>query len=439
MKVLGAFVIFFALGLGLVSHALRWPMVFDDLHLVRTFRASELASAWTGHWDPDGLETPGLRPLSLAFNHARAVLCGEHVVAHRLLLVALFALDLCLLVPLGARFGLNSIPAVAAGLVMLATRYSAYHVVWITDGNHLVQGLAFLVSALLLLDGLAERSWSRIAASLVAIATGLLVREDTLGALPALALLALAKGPRRLAVIYAGALGALAVVLLAWRRAVVPAAQALGLDLGGFARAAAHALDPVGVDGFDVASTLLARGWWVVLAAVVVALAVTPGPARRWAALWAAAALAACTPGLLNQRDDLLFFPSLFVSLALATARTGVWAARPPLRPLVVVAFAWAAVGGAWTGALLAENFHPLSARAVDWNTEFLYGRYAGATIPPARRERLSAQLAGLGIVGGAQPRPRVRALIDEAKAAGRRRPTPDGRVFFPLLPERYF
>jgi len=158
---------------------------------------------------------------------------------------------------------------------------------------------------------------------------------------------------------------------------------------------------------------------------------------RIWS--WAAAALAACTPGLLNQRDDLLFFPSLFVSLALATAGAGLWALRPRLRPLVAGALAWAVVGGAWTGALLAENFHPLSARAVDWNTEFLYGRYAGATIPPARRERLSAQLAGLGIAGGAQPRQRVRALVEEAKAAGRSRPTSDGRVFFPVLPERYF
>jgi hypothetical protein len=96
-------------------------------------------------------------------------------------------------------------------------------------------------------------------------------------------------------------------------------------------------------------------------------------------------------------------------------------------------------IGGAWTGWILAENFHPLSARAIDWNTEFLYGRYAAATIPAERRARLTEQLAALGIRPGDQPRQRVRALIDEAKAAGRRRPTDDGRVFFPLLPERYF
>ena len=102
------------------------------------------------------------------------------------------------------------------------------------------------------------------------------------------------------------------------------------------------------------------------------------------------------------------------------------------------IGLAWSVVGGAWTGARLAENFHPASARAIDWNTEFLYGRYASATIPPARRDAVAAQLAALGIRAGEQPRARVRALIDEAKDAGRRRPAADGRVFFPRLPERY-
>ena len=160
--------------------------------------------------------------------------------------------------------------------------------------------------------------------------------------------------------------------------------------------------------------------------------------ARRWSGLWAAAAVAACTPGLLLQRDDLLFFASLFVALFLATAWSALWRTRPALQPMVAAAVAWSLVGGAWTGAVLAENFHPASARAIDWN-RVLYGRYASATIPAARREALAAQLEALGIRAGDQPRQRVRALVAEAKEQGRRRPAPDGRVFFPLLPEPYF
>jgi len=439
VKAAGAFLLFLVLGVAWTWPARRWPMVFDDLHLVRTFSGAELAAAWSGHWDPDGLETPGLRPLSLAFNHARAALFGENVVGHRHLLVGLFALDLALLVPLGRRIGLGAGAALTAGLVMLFTRYSAYHLVWITDGNHLVQGLAFLCSAWVLLDGMAKASRWRIAASLVTIALGLLVREDTLGALPALAILAFAKGSRKQAGFYAGALGALAAVLLVWRRMAVPGAQPLGLDVAGFARAIVHALDPVGVDGFDLASNVLARGWWIVLALTLVGVAsLRDRDARPWTARWLIAAIAACTPGLLLQRDDLLFFPSLFVALFLATAWSAIWTARPRLRPTVLMAAAWCVIGGAWTGAILAENFHPASARAIDWDTEFLYGRYARATIPPARRARLAGQLGALGIRAGQEPRQKVRALVAEAKESGRRRPS-DGRVFFPLLPERYF
>jgi hypothetical protein len=375
MKAVGAFFLFLLLAIAWTWPARSWPMVFDDLHLVRTFSGSELAAAWTGHWDPDGLETPGFRPLSLAFNHARAALFGERVIGHRHALAALFALELALLVPLGRRLGLGFGASIAAGLVMLFTRYSAYHLVWITDGNHHLQGLAFLGSALLLVDGLALASRARLAASLLAVALGLCVREDTLAALPALVLIAFARGPRRLATEYTMGLGALAVALLAWRRAVVPAAQPLGLDFAGFARAVVHAFDPVGVGGFDLATRILSHGWWVLLALTFGVLAATGDRvAQRDAGRWALAAAAACTPGLLLQRDDLLFFASLFVALMLATAWQALWRARLSWRPLVGFGLAWSHAGGAWTGARLAENFHPASARAVDWNTEFLYG-----------------------------------------------------------------
>jgi hypothetical protein len=440
MKTLGAFLLFLLLAIAWTWPARSWPMVFDDLHLVRTFRASELAAAWTGHWDPDGLETPGFRPLSLAFNHARAAVFDDHVIGHRHALAALFALFLALLVPLGGHLGLGLGASVAAGLVMLFTRYSAYHLVWITDGNHHLQGLAFIGAALLLVHGLARSSRAFLAASLLAIGLGLGVREDTLAALPVLALIAFARGPRRLAAEYTMGLGALGLVLLAWRRAFVPAAQPLGLDFAGFARAVVHAFDPVGVGGFDRASRILSHGWWAVLALTLAALVVSGDrAAQRDAGRWALAAIAACSPGLLLQRDDLLFFASLFVALMLATAWQAIWRARPSWRPLVGIGLAWSVVGGAWTGARLAENFHPASARAIDWNTEFVYGRYASAHIPEERRQRLVAQLDALGVRAGEQPRLRVRALIVEAREAGRRRPTPDGRVFFPLLPEPYF
>jgi hypothetical protein len=439
----GAFVFFAALGFAVAGHTLRWPMVFDDLHLVKTYTPAERAGAWTGHWDPDRVETAGYRPLSTTFNHVRAWLFGERVGLHRAALVVLFALDLALLVPLAARLGLPSWTAVVAGALMLTTRYSAYHYAWITDGNHLAQGLAVLGGALLAVDGVRHGSAWRVASSVIAVGAGLLVREDTFAAVPGVALLVWWTAPReRRRWVVGWLLGALfaALLLVAARRAFVPEAQGLRLDLGGFLRAVARVLNPVGWEAFDVPSRVSSWGAAVLLLATAGGLVAARAQREsRLALLWLAGAGAACAPALVLQRDDLFFFPSLFVALFLATAWTAVTAARPSARPLVAVAAAWLVAGGAWTSAAQAENFHPMSARAIDWDTEMLYGDYAAARIPAGRRAVVAARLDALGIREGQQPRQRVRALVAEAKESGRRRPGPEGTVFFPRLPERYF
>jgi len=69
VRTVGAFLLFLLLAIAWTWPAHRWPMVFDDLHLVRTFRGAELLAAWSGDWDPDGLETPGLRPLEIGRAH----------------------------------------------------------------------------------------------------------------------------------------------------------------------------------------------------------------------------------------------------------------------------------------------------------------------------------------------------------------------------------
>jgi hypothetical protein len=58
----------------------------------------EVLGGFVGRWDPDDMETAGLRPLYLVFNHLRYVFFGESVAAHRAFLVLLFAAYLALLV-----------------------------------------------------------------------------------------------------------------------------------------------------------------------------------------------------------------------------------------------------------------------------------------------------------------------------------------------------
>jgi hypothetical protein len=438
------FAAFLVVGLLRVAPSLHWPMVYDDLHLVRTFTAEEIAASWRGGWDPDGVETPGFRPGSLLFNHLRARAFGESVAAHRVFLIVLYGAFVALLVPLAGRFGAGPGTVVLAGLLMLAARHEVYGYVWITDGNHMLQGLAFAGGALLLIRGLEGRRWL-LAPSLACLAAGLLVREDTVAIVPAVLLLALAdRRWRRLDVPavffpYAALLALLCVALFAYRAMVVPEAPSPGFDLRGVVVAVARVLNPAGIEAAGPGTRVLMLAGWA--AAVVLAAALA-----RWRkdvdwrgpALWLALAVIACAPALNVQRDDLLFFPGTFLALAYAAAAAALAHRGGAARGVAIAAFATLVVASAGIGVVFGENFHPDSTRALWWNMQMLHGDFRQATIPAARRAEVVARLERHGIRAGQHPRERVRQLAAEAKAAGRRRPSASGVPFVPLLPEGF-
>src|SRR5207237_428106 len=140
------FLLLAALGLALAWPALGWPMTYDDLHLVRSFSAAEIARAFAGNWDPDDMENAGLRPLFVLFDHVRYAAFGEHVAAQRVFLVSLFAGYLALLVRPLARLGIGAAEALAAGMLCLFSRFSVYHYAFLTDGAQLVQAVCFALA-----------------------------------------------------------------------------------------------------------------------------------------------------------------------------------------------------------------------------------------------------------------------------------------------------
>ncbi len=440
------FVAFFALGVLRATPSLQWPMVYDDLHLIRVFTPAEIAGAWHGNWDPDGIETPGYRPGTLLFNHARARLFGENVVAHRIFLILLYAAFVTLLVPVAAAFGAGARTVLLAGALMLCARYEVYGYVWLTDGTHMPQGLAFAGAALLMLRGLQRGERGQLVLSVVCLAAGILVREDTLAIVPVILLLGVVDARRRGAPPgrafhgYALAVAMVCVGLLAYRAIVVPEAASPGVDVRGLAVAIARVLNPIGVEAASGAGLVLGVVGWLVLAAFVEALV-------RWRrdvdwrapALWLAAAIVSCSPALTVQRDDLLFFPGTFMALFYATAAVTLAERKGHTRALAVGGIAILIAVAGVVGVVFAENFHPDSSRALWWNAQFLDGEYASrATIPPERKRALVAMLERHSIRAGAHPRQRIRELTFEAKAAGRRRPSADGAVFVPLLPEGF-
>lgn len=442
-----SFLLFFAVGLALAWPALRWPMVYDDLHLLRSFTPEERASVWRGTWDPDGVEHAGLRPLTVHFNEARYRLFGENVAAHRLFVIALFALHACLLALVATAVGVPWPVAVAGGALMLCSRYSVYHYTWLTDGNHPLQGVLFGASALALIAGLRRASLPWLVASLPAFAAAVLVREDTLALAPVLLLLGFvaAPGARRLLAIFAAALLFVSVALLLYRLRAVPDAPPPGIDVKSFVVAVARVLNLVGPESFDGVSRLLAWTWTAAPILVVAGLLLRGIHSRasenhaRPAFLFLAAAVLACTPALTFRRDDLLFFPVGFAALFYAS---GFWAlSRDGLarRTAAAALFASGVVGGAYTSRAFALNFHPDSARAVRWNAQMLYGPYAErATIPPDRLAALERQLAAQGVRSAADL-PALGSRIGRARSDGPFRPGARGTLFFPPLPEDDF
>ena len=99
------------------------------------------------------------------------------------------------------------------------------------------------------------------------------------------------------------------------------------------------------------------------------------------------------------MRPNLLLLPTTFAMLALAAV---LWEFRrlAPAMPYVVAAMLlFALAGAAYTGRTAAQSFNPDSVTAVIWNSEFLYGRWAGqATIPPERYAAVQRQLAQAGV-----------------------------------------
>lgn len=436
---------FLVVGLGLAWRTLNWPMVYDDLHLIRSFTSEELLLSFRGSWDPDRIETPGFRPFTTLFNHARYALFGESVAAHRIFLVSLYAFYLTLLVPIACRFGMSESIAVFSATLSLCARYSVYHYVWLSDGIHLLPGIAFVISALLLLGGLAELSWLKLSLALGSMLAGVLTREDALAVVPILLLLGsvYASRPRRrpqlkALCLFAGVLAVLCLALLKYRGMVVPGAPPLSLNVTGLLTSAGRMLNPMGVVPFDTLSRMLIWGFWVHLPLMVVGLIYFRDAIRwRMAALWLLCAFFACSPSLSVRRDNLLLFPVTFISLFYGSALEELGRISSSLRRWAGAVLISAVAGGAYVSWVFAENFHPYSARVVWYNGKFIYGPYSErASIPEERRRKVVRQLGALGIRREQALRLQLREMVESALRENRRRPGPDEVVFFPLLLE---
>lgn len=401
--------VFVALGLITAWESLGYYWNWDDLHLIRRYSTRELFDTLSGHWDPDEIETSGLRPLTTFFNHARATAFGEHVVLHRLFLLGLFAAFLILLGGLAVRLGEPRTAALLAGIIAMTAKNNYYHFVWIADGVHVLQALFFAGGAHLLLQYLNTGSRSSAVGALALAGLALATREDSLAIFPVLLLVGyyyathqvaitdwLGFGvPRRLA-IFAGCLIGIAVLFWMWRRVAIPGAAQVQLSAAALIRVWDMILWTICLSGQEVA---VSRRIFIMVGALAAAAAFTFDVRdRRRALLWLVAALTTTTIGIVEARANVLIFPISFYALFLASVAVGAARMRYWARAPVTLLMIWLVILSVRASRLEQRSLHPMSADQIYRDWHFTYGPLREATIPSQRRQVLRAKLERLGV-----------------------------------------
>jgi hypothetical protein len=424
----------------------EYPWYWDDYHLIRRFSGAELLRAFHGPWDLDQIETLSYRPLWLLANHLRAVLLGEHLVLHRLTLLALTALFASLVAYSAHRQGLKLVYAVGASLVAVSVKANHSNLMWLTDATHALSAIPVALCCVLV----ARPSWvsSRLAPPAIALLSlaGLLVREDSAALFPLLVFMCLARPRealtasrrhrnRELAYVVL-ALTASLVVYFGLRKLFVPDASTKIHLAGGLSHAWMT---------FEMLGTAVSRPWrlgWDAFAGSLLVGALACALLRRgplgWKPVaWLGCAVVACSPGLVQARSNLLMIPVAIFACALAMAlqtATHVVDRRGFDAAVLVLVLALGATSVEQTEAALLSG-HPKSVENIEYTASVVYGRYASrATIPGARRDTAKEFLHHFGIVSRSTYQRVIPALFRRARAKPRA-PHEDGTPFLPPSP----
>ena len=408
----------FVAGLLLTLSSIRAPFFWDDLHLVRTHTAAELARAWSDTYDADHMENPGLRPLTMYFEHFRALAFGEDVAGHRIFLLLLSGVFFTMIAALARRLSQVSVwqMLLGASLGLLHIR-TVSHYFWPTDGVFLATGILLLGAILSFLSAVSSGRRSWLLVSFVLVVLALLTREDSITVYPLLiwfgaALVWLRRQrtpalgvPRVSLAIFGAALLALAGAYWYRRAVAVPDAVPFRVDPAGLLWGLAQTVQNAGDHQilafpwpkYDAIISLW-QAWLVGLAAAVVLVLDRDG--RRMVLVWAGAIVIAAAPLLVVARANLLLLPVAFWGLLAAHVIGQLWRRRPSMRwrafscAMIIVG-----LGVPSNGSFMFQQ--ELRTNNLVWmcrNALLLYGVAGPATVPAARRASVQPLLTAYGI-----------------------------------------
>jgi hypothetical protein len=155
-----------------------YPFYWDDFHLIRHYNAAEVRSVFHGVVDPDKIETPGLRPVSLLLYNLQGSVFDDNIVAHRLFMVGLMGILLCVVGILFVEIGLQFFQIAIVLSVFVFSRVFAALVLWISL-SHLILAYVFIVlTAYFFLRWAKSQRWSFFVLMLACATVATFTREE---------------------------------------------------------------------------------------------------------------------------------------------------------------------------------------------------------------------------------------------------------------------
>jgi hypothetical protein len=418
----GVLALLAVVAVGLWSLAFRptyaYPFFWDDLHFIRSYTAGELLSTFHGPNDPDGIETPALRPVATLLFHVQGRLLGERVGLQRAFMAVVMAAFLWNVGLLLRETGLGLAHVALVLGLFASSRAFASLILWLTLGSVIV-AYAFMVFAARIYLRWTDRGRAGdLAALSLSAALAAFCREGAYVlpiALPLLWLLARWPSRRTGLRALAGAVTAAAVVgtHYALRQAFIQRPVQPRFSLEGWGRvwtSALSAATPGGVEVWGRSETLARDAWWAFLALLLVGLLIPLGAEGRVSRDPLLGIAGACSLGFLLCTPSLAIARSFGVGLAAVAFLTAVsiavvevvrrspprsWA-RAVILAVTATGVAIGVAGGVRRSREVADSLHENCASKVLRDGQLLFD--GGATIPRARRRAGLARLAELGI-----------------------------------------
>jgi hypothetical protein len=457
-------VVLFAVGVVLSNRSLNYPWYGDDFHLVRNFSGSEITQALRGNWDKDGIETPGYRPLTVAFNALRTRMFNESVVSHRLFQIALLAAYLAVASIVAINLGLSYWAAMFAAVFTICTKNNWWNLVWIVDGVHALTGLLLMLAVLLSISAVGNFAAWKIVLAAVLPTLALLVREDALSMFPMIpitgfiyacltnpvppARLRLNNGrvawdvarqdprfPSLCLMIILSLLLLVAALIFFYVRSRLVAGAPFTIVWEGWQMHLVWLLYPMGITLHGVTPEAVYLTWLATFGFLSgVNLFIAPARWRFMTIYWLVSILVTSAHGLVEARGNLLLIPSTFLSFGIVWMMGGLAKLSRPAFTFSVLVVLSVLISSAIHNRIAQEAANPLSTDYLQSNSNFLWGgKYSQSTVPPVRLAELQQLFVRLNINSRSDFDSLFPGMVEEA--ATRHSPSDaDGKPFEPRI-----